>query len=137
MSDLNRVLLIGRVGRDPEIRTTTDGMFVASFSIATGEVWYTKDKEKQEKTTWHNIVCFRKTAEFVEQYVHKGALVFIEGKIDIRDYDGKDGEKKRSFQIVAQTVNKLIWDKVEGEKKKKREPGDDEDFFPDEEDVPL
>lgn len=100
-SSLNKVELIGRLGKDPEIKNLTNGSAVANFSVATSEVW--KDKrsgEKQEKTEWHNIVVWNeKTIEFIEKYLAKGDLVRIEGKIQTRSWE-KDGEKRYATEIV-------------------------------------
>ena len=100
-SSLNKVELIGRLGKDPEVKHLTNGSAVANFSVATSEVW--KDKrsgEKQEKTEWHNIVVWNeKTIEFIEKYLNKGDLVRIEGKIQTRSWE-KDGEKKYATEIV-------------------------------------
>jgi single-strand DNA-binding protein len=100
-SSLNKVELIGRLGKDPEVKTLQNGSPVANFSVATSEKW--KDKrsgEMQEKTEWHNIVVWNeKTIEFIEKYLNKGDLVRIEGKIQTRSWE-KDGEKKYATEIV-------------------------------------
>ena len=101
-SSLNKVELIGRLGKDPEIKNLSNGSSVANFSVATSESW--KDKrsgEKQEKTEWHNIVVWNeKTIEFVEKYLNKGDLVRIEGKIQTRKWEDKDGQDRYSTEIV-------------------------------------
>ncbi|SDK45312.1 single-stranded DNA-binding protein [Bradyrhizobium ottawaense] len=101
-SSLNKVELIGRLGKDPEVKNLTNGSAVANFSVATSEVW--KDKrsgEKQEKTEWHNIVVWNeKTIEFVEKYLAKGDLVRIEGKIQTRKWQDQDGKDRYSTEIV-------------------------------------
>ena len=96
---LNRATLIGRVGRDPEIRFTQNGDPVANFSIATGESWTDKNGQKQERTEWHNITIFGKLAEVVKNYVNKGTKLLVEGKIVTEKYTGKDGTEKRSTKI--------------------------------------
>jgi single-strand DNA-binding protein len=99
-SSLNQVQLIGRLGRDPEVKNLTNGGAVANFSVATSEVWKDRDGEKKEKTEWHNIVVWNeKTIEFIEKYLKKGDLVRIEGKIQTRSWE-KDGEKKYTTEIV-------------------------------------
>ncbi|HET6400110.1 MAG TPA: single-stranded DNA-binding protein [Candidatus Kapabacteria bacterium] len=98
---LNRATLIGHAGKDPEIRYTGSGAQVASFSVATNEYW--KDKtsgQPQERTEWHNIVAFNRLAEIIGQYVKKGEKVFVEGRIQTRNYD-KDGVKHYITEIVA------------------------------------
>ena len=97
MSSLNKVFLIGRVGRDPEIRATTTGKKVANFSLATGQ---------GENTEWHKIIAWEKTCEYVEKFITKGRLIHIEGSIQSREYESK-GEKKNSFEIVCRSVTIL------------------------------
>ena len=101
-SSLNKVELIGRLGKDPEVKNLSNGSSVANFSVATSESW--KDKrsgEKQEKTEWHNIVVWNeKTIEFVEKYLNKGDLVRIEGKIQTRKWEDQDGKERYSTEIV-------------------------------------
>ena len=104
---VNRVILVGRLGRDPEIRYTSGGQAVANFSIATDESYKDKSGEKQQKTTWHKIVAWGKLAEIVQQYLVKGALVYIEGRIQVREYDDREGNKKTAFEIVADKLRML------------------------------
>ena len=99
---LNKVLLIGRLGQDPEIRTTQNGQAVASFSIATNESWRNKEGEQQERTDWHNCVAFGATAEkYIGPYVKKGTLVSIEGTLQTRSWEDKDGNKRYTTEVVA------------------------------------
>ena len=99
---LNKVLLIGRLGQDPEMRTTQNGQSVATFSIATNESWRTKDGEQQERTDWHNCVAFGATAEkYIGPYVKKGMLVSIEGTLQTRSWEGKDGNKRYTTEVIA------------------------------------
>ena len=99
---LNKVLLIGRLGQDPEMRTTQNGQSVASFSIATNESWRNKEGEQQERTDWHNCVVFGSTAEkYVGPYVKKGTLVSIEGTLQTRSWEDKDGNKRYTTEVVA------------------------------------
>lgn len=102
MSSLNKVTLIGRVGREPEIRSVTSGSKVANFSLATSERWRDKRSgEWTEKTEWHNVVVWNEgTVKFVEQYVKKGDMLYVEGKIETRTYQDKDGNERRSTEIV-------------------------------------
>lgn len=102
MKSVNKVTLIGAVGRDPEIRYTQAGMAIASFSLATGK----KNKDKEEVTQWHNIVAFQKTAELVEQYVRKGSRLYIEGEIQYQQYE-KDGENRLITKIVINDMSFL------------------------------
>lgn len=104
---LNKVLLIGNLGRDPEVRFTPGGQAVARFSIATSETWNDKEGQRQERTEWHNIVVWGKQGEHCGQYLSKGRQVFIEGSIRSRQYDDKDGNKKYITEVVAQRVQFL------------------------------
>ena len=101
---VNKAILIGRLGKDPELRYTPGGQAVASFSLATGRTWKDKDGQKQEQTTWHNIVVWGKQAEIVKEYLAKGREVYIEGRIDNRSYDDKDGNKRYISEVVAENV---------------------------------
>lgn len=101
MAGLNKVMLIGRLGRDPEIRYSQQGVAVVNFSIATSEQWTDKNTgDKQEKTEWHRIVAFRKQAEVLEKYLSKGNQVYIEGKLQTRNYE-KDGQTHYTTEIVV------------------------------------
>lgn len=110
MSSLNKVQLIGRLGKDPEIRRLDSGVIVASFSIATSENYTNKQGEKVEQTEWHNIVTWGKLAEVVEKYVKKGMLIYIEGKLKTRQWE-KDGQKHYTTEIFADGM--LMLSKVE------------------------
>jgi single-strand DNA-binding protein len=107
MAGVNKVILIGRLGRDPELKYTSAGLAIASFSLATTERLPSKDGNKQERTEWHNIVVFNKQAETVNQYLKKGRQAYIEGRIQTRSWDDKDGNKKYKTEIVANTVQFL------------------------------
>jgi single-strand DNA-binding protein len=107
MSNVNKVILIGRLGADPELRYTTDGTSVATFNMATTETWKDKNGNKQEKTEWHRIVAWRKLGEIAGEYLKKGRLVYIEGRIRSREYDAKDGTKRKIFEIEATEMKML------------------------------
>jgi single-strand DNA-binding protein len=107
MADVNKVILVGRLGRDPEIRYMADGTPVANFSIATSEEW--KDKqtgEKREKTEWHRIAAWRRLGEICGQYLSKGRLVYVEGKLQTRSWE-QDGITRYATDIIASTVKFL------------------------------
>lgn len=104
---VNRVFLIGRLGRDPEVRHTASGSAVANFSIATDERWTDSEGNRQTRTEWHNIVVWRKLAEICGQYLRKGRLVFIEGRIQTREWDDRDGNKRKTTEIVASNMQML------------------------------
>jgi single-strand DNA-binding protein len=102
---LNRVMLIGNLGKDPELRYTTSGVAVATFSIATNESWKDQDGNQQERTEWHNIVAWKKLAEICAEWLKKGKKVYIEGRIQTRSYDDKNtGAKKYITEIVAENM---------------------------------
>ncbi len=101
MSSLNKVLLIGRLGKDPEVRYTPDGAPVANFSLATSEFWTDKSGTRQERTEWHNIVAWNKLADLSKRYLAKGRQVYVEGRLRTREWDDKDGNKRRTTEIVA------------------------------------
>lgn len=101
---VNKAILIGRLGKDPELRYTTSGKPVASFSLATTNRWSGQDGQRQESTTWHNIVAWGKQAEFCKEYLTKGREIYVEGRIENRSYDDKDGNKKYISEIVVETI---------------------------------
>ena len=101
MSSLNKVMLIGRLGKDPEVRYTPDGAPVASFGLATSETWTDKNGSKQEHTEWHNIIAWNKLADLCKRYLAKGRQVYIEGRIRSRDWTDKDGNKRRTTEVIA------------------------------------
>lgn len=105
----NKVFLIGRLGQDPEMRYTPSGTAVTSFTLATNRKFKDKDGNLQEETTWHDIVCWGKNAEFVAEYVHKGRLVFIEGELRRETWDDRNGQKRVSVKINAKNVQPLEW----------------------------
>ena len=107
MASLNKVLLIGNLGRDPEVRYMTNGEAVANFSIATTESWKGKDGQKQERTEWHPIVMYRKLAEIAGQYLKKGSAVYIEGKLQTRKWQDKDGKDRYTTEIIADEMKML------------------------------
>ena len=101
---LNKVFLMGNLGRDPEVRYTQGGTAVANFSIATNERWTDKNGQAQEKTEWHKIVVWGKTAELCGQYLKKGRQAFIEGRLQTREWTDKEGKKQYTTEIVANNV---------------------------------
>jgi single-strand DNA-binding protein len=104
---VNKVILIGNLGKDPELRFTSTGSAVARFPIATSEVWNDRDGNKQERTEWHNIIVWGKQGESCSQYLAKGRQVFVEGSIRSRSYDDKSGNKRYVTEIVAQRIRFL------------------------------
>lgn len=105
---INKVILLGNLGRDPEIRSLPSGQPVASFSIATSRKWRDKEGNRQEETEWHNIVCFGRQAEIAGQYLTKGKQVFIEGRIRTSSWeDRQSGEKKYKTEIICENFQML------------------------------
>jgi single-strand DNA-binding protein len=105
---VNKVMLLGNVGKDPEIRTTAGGMTVASFSLATADRAKDAQGNWTDKTEWHNLVCFQRTAEIVRDYVKKGSQLFVEGKIQTRSWDDKEsGQKKYKTEILVNELSLL------------------------------
>ncbi len=104
---INKVILVGNLGADPEIRYTPSGTAVANFRLATSETRTNKEGQKETKTEWHRIVTFGKLAEICGEYLAKGKQVYIEGKIQTRSWDDKDGNKKYMTEIVANTMQML------------------------------
>jgi single-strand DNA-binding protein len=104
---VNKVILVGRLGRDPETRYTGGGQAVANFSLATDESYKDRNGERQKRTEWHKIVVWGKQAEIAQQYLKKGSLVFIEGRIQSREWQDKEGQKRTSFEIVANNFRML------------------------------
>lgn len=97
---LNKVQLIGNVGKDPEIRSTQDGKPIANLSIATSDTWKDKQGQKQEKTEWHRIVVFGKLAEIIQKYVNKGDKLFVEGKLQTKKWTDKSGQDRYTTEVV-------------------------------------
>lgn len=105
---VNKVILIGNLGRDPEVRTTAGGMSVATFSLATNRKWTDKEGEKQEQTEWHNIVCFGRQAEVAGQYLKRGKKLYVEGRLQTRSWEDKNsGEKKYRMEVVVENFQFL------------------------------
>ncbi len=105
--NLNKVMLIGRTGKDPEVNYIKEDVPVAKFSIATNESYKTKEGEWRDITEWHNIVAWRNTAKYCENNLKKGALVFIEGKLQTRSWEGQDGNTRYITEVVADTIRLL------------------------------
>lgn len=105
--NLNRVMLIGHLGRDPEVRYTKDGTAVANLRLATSEQWTDKAGEKQERTEWHTVVLWGRLAEIAEQYLQKGRLVFVEGRLETRKWQDQSGADRYSTEVKAQTLQML------------------------------
>src|SRR5579871_3741344 len=104
---VNKVILVGRLGRDPETRYTGGGQAVCNFSLATDESFKSKSGERQKRTEWHKIVVWGKQAEIAQQYLKKGSQIFLEGRIQSREWMDKENQKRTSFEIVATNFRML------------------------------
>lgn len=107
MSGINKVILIGRLGADPEVKTVTGGNNVARLSVATSENWTDREGQRQERTEWHRVVVWGKLAELCGKYLVKGRQVYVEGRLQTRSWEDQQGQKKYSTEIVANTVQFL------------------------------
>ncbi|WP_107812783.1 single-stranded DNA-binding protein [Neisseria sicca] len=104
---LNKVILIGRLGKDPETRFMPNSEAVCNFSVATSESWKDQSGQRQERIEWHNITMYRRLAEIAGQYLKKGSQVYLEGKIQSRKYQGKDGIERTAYDIIANEMKML------------------------------
>jgi len=102
--NLNKAMIIGNLTRDPEVRNTPSGQTVASFSVATNFVWNDQQGQKQERVEFHNVVAWRRLAEICGQYLHKGSKVYVEGRLQTRDWAGQDGVKRYRTEIVIENM---------------------------------
>lgn len=104
---VNKVILIGRLGADPEIRHTPGGSAVANFNVATNRVWKDKDGNQQEETQWHKIVVWARQAEIVKEYAAKGTRIYIEGRLQTRDWEDQEGQKRYTTEVVCENFQLL------------------------------
>lgn len=107
MSSVNKVILVGRLGRDPDVRSTATGKKVVNFTLATDEIWTDAGGQRQQRTEWHRIVVWGKQTDACESYLSKGRLVYVEGRLQTREWQDKDGNKRTSVEVVAQNVRFL------------------------------
>lgn len=107
MSGVNKVIVVGRLGADPEVKTVSGGQTVARLSVATSENWTDKQGQKQERTEWHRVVVWGKLAELCGKYLSKGRQVYLEGRLQTRSWEDQQGQKKYTTEIVANTVQFL------------------------------
>ncbi|MFT5367490.1 MAG: single-strand DNA-binding protein [Candidatus Latescibacterota bacterium] len=104
---VNKVIILGNVGADPELRYTPGGAAVTNFNIATNESWTDNNSEKQERTEWHRIVVWGRLAEICNQYLRKGSKVYVEGRLQTRSWEGQDGQKRYTTEVVAREMQML------------------------------
>ena len=107
MASINKVILIGNLGADPELRHTATGTTVANFSLATKDAWTGKDGNKEERTEWHRIVAWGRLGEICGEYLAKGKQVYVEGKLQTKSWEDRDGKKRYTTEVVAQTMQML------------------------------
>lgn len=137
MGSVNKVILVGNLGRDAEMRYTTAGAAVATFSIATTESWKGRDGERQEKTEWHRVVLWGKQAESLQEYLVKGKQVYVEGRLQTRQWDDKDGNKRYTTEIKADRIT-LLGSRRDGEQSQPVSQPDDQPAEPiTDDDIPF
>lgn len=144
MSSLNKVMIIGNLGQDPELKAMPNGEAVVNISVATTDRWKDKDGNKQERTEWHRIVAFRRTAEVINEYLHKGSKVFIEGRLRTRKWQDKEtGKDRYSTEIICDHLVMLDSKPKDGQHDHKKEaagenakPEPQPNYFPDD-DIPF
>jgi len=107
MAGINKVIIVGNLGKDPELRHTPQGQAVANFPVATSENWVDKSGQKQERTEWHRVVVWGKLAELCGKYLSKGRKAYVEGRLQTRAWDDKDGQKRYTTEVIANTVQFL------------------------------
>jgi single-strand DNA-binding protein len=107
MASVNKVILVGNLGRDPELRYTQSGQAVANFTLATNEKWKDREGNPQERTEWHRIIVWGKSGENCAQYLQKGRSVYVEGRLQTREWEDREGHKRTTTEINAQTVQFL------------------------------
>jgi single-strand DNA-binding protein len=117
MASVNKVILVGNIGKDPETRYLPNGDAVTNITVATSESWKDKNGEKQEKTEWHRVVFFKKLAEVAGQYLKKGSSVYVEGRIETRKWTDKEGVDRYSTEIIASDMKMLGKKEGGGEQK--------------------
>jgi single-strand DNA-binding protein len=135
---VNKVILIGNLGRDPEVRSTPSGQPVANFSLATNRRWKDRDGNRQEQTEWHNIVCWGRQAEVAGQYLTKGKRIYVEGRLQTRSWEDKQsGEKKYRTEIVCENFQMLGGRGEEGGGASGGDYNGPSDSGPEDDDIPF
>lgn len=137
MSSVNRVIIVGNLGKDPEIRYTSAGKPIANLTVATSDSWKDKNTgEKQEKTEWHKVTFFDKLAEIVGQYLKKGSKIYLEGKLQTRKWQDKDGQDRYTTEIVGSEM-KMLSGKGEGESRSAPAPAESNAVVDFDDEVPF
>jgi single-strand DNA-binding protein len=142
MGSVNKVILVGNLGRDPEVRYTQGGSPVANFTLATNDVWTDKSGARQERTEWHRIVVWGKTAEIVRDHLSKGKQVYVEGSLQTRQWDDRDGNKRSTTEVKASRV--VLLGRAEGGVEGRGgpppsidAPGEESQAIPEGDDIPF
>jgi single-strand DNA-binding protein len=137
MASVNKVILIGNLGRDPEVKYTQSGTAVANLSLATNEVWTDKAGQKQERTEWHRVVVWGKQAQVISEHLTKGKQIYVEGSLQTRSWDDRDGNKRYTTEIKAARV--LMLGRADGSRTPGEGPAPDVEVVPDatDEEVPF
>ncbi|MCI0569064.1 MAG: single-stranded DNA-binding protein [Acidobacteria bacterium] len=137
MASVNKVILIGNLGRDPEVKYTQSGTAVANLSVATNEVWTDKAGQKQERTEWHRVVVWGKQAQVISEHLAKGKQIYVEGSLQTRSWDDREGNKRYTTEIRA--VRVLMLGRAEGSRMPSEGPTPDVEMVPDvtDEEVPF
>lgn len=136
MSSVNKVILVGNVGKDPETKFMSNGDAVTNLTIATSESWKDKSGDKQEKTEWHRVTFYRKLAEIAGKYLAKGSQVYIEGKLETRKWTDKEGIEKYSTEIIADEM-KMLGSKTKEDSKPAAKPKVYVAGFNEDDDIPF
>jgi len=124
MASVNKAIIVGNLGKDPEVKFLTNGDAVCSFSIATTDSWKDKEGQKQEKTEWHNIVMYRKLAEIAGEYLKKGSPIYVEGALQTRKWTNKEGQERYTTEIVANSMQ-MLGGKPQEKQQTQQEPQED------------
>ncbi len=141
MAGVNKVILLGNLGKDPEIRTLESGVKLARFPLATNEYYKGKDGELVERTEWHNVILWHQRAELAEKFLKKGSQVYIEGRLQTRQWDDKEGNKRYTTEIIGDVMN-FVGGKPGGDSGSQKEQSPmmqskDADMPPEEDDLPF
>lgn len=125
---INKVTLLGRLGQDPELKYTPNGIAVCSFTLATSEKWSDKNGQKQERTEWHNIIVWGKLGELCDQYLKKGRQIYLEGSNQTRFWDDKNGQKRYKTEVITKTIQFLESNNTNGKNNEKQNAEHDSSF---------
>lgn len=137
MASVNKVILLGNLGKDPEIKYMTNGEAVANIALATTEVWKDKNGEKVEKTEWHRVTFYRKLAEIVGEYCKKGKSIYVEGRLETRKWQDKSGQDRYTTEIIATDMKLLGGLSKDDYNRRDEQPRNQKESFSDDTDIPF